>query len=115
MGAFDIGGVFAQQGSDLRRISVDHLDGNAGEPIPRAMLDDLDVLPVGLWLFSCRWFSSSLVLWYLTLCFNHRFSIAAFPVCSHRWRMVRMPAILQLYHQLVGNLALILSDRSSDT
>jgi hypothetical protein len=94
------------------RLTVDHLNRNPDQPTARTGFDDLKILPLRLGTFDGRWSADATVFRHLPPSFEECLPIITFPIRRHRWWYIRMPAVFELGHQLVGDHLLGLADRA---
>src|SRR5262249_43118650 len=114
VGPFDIRRMPAHQIQHLGWITVDDLDMYTRDPIAASLFDNLDILPVQLRLFATGWPPTPLIGRNLPPGLDQRRAIIAFAIGRHSRWMVRMPALLELGHQVVCNLFLGLANRTTD-
>src|SRR5689334_4735380 len=104
----------ADQIEHLARLTIDHLDMHAGDPVAASLFDNLDILPLGLWLLESRRSPVPLICRHLPPGIKEGNPIVAFAIGRHRWRRFGMPTRFELLHQIVRDLFLGLANRTSD-
>ena len=93
-------------------ITIDHFDRDPDQATARTGLDDLKILPLRLGAFDGRWSADASVFGHLPPGLKERLAIITFPIRRHRWWRIRMPAVFELGHQLVGDHLLGLANRA---
>jgi hypothetical protein len=115
IGALDIGCMRADDVWHSLGITVDDLDRDSYQATPRPGLDDLQILPLRLGALDAWWSAHSTIVRYLPPRVDQRLPIIAFPIGRHGRRRLGMSPILELGHQIVGDLLLGLADRAPNT
>src|SRR5579859_2769026 len=90
------------------------LGRGACEPVARSFFDNLDILPLWLWLLARRRSPAALIGGNLSPGVEQGGSIVAFAIGCHVWRRLGMPTLFELRHQLMRHLFLGLANRTSD-
>ena len=87
-------------------IATGHESAPIRYTVARSFFDNLDVLPVGLRLFTTRWSPAALIGRNLPPHIEEGRPIVTFAIGRHRWRLVRMPTVFELGHQVVRKVLL---------
>jgi hypothetical protein len=112
---FNRGGMTAEARQHLARFTIDDLDVHTRDPVALSFFDNLDILPIGVWLFTTRRSPAALIGWNLPPGVDERRAIVAFAIGRHSGRRLGMPPVFELGHRVVCKVLFRLANRTSDT